>query len=1525
MQRSRAYASDLAGLSCAAGSGYPEALHGALMAELAPPHLLIPLSPVSPTELRALIRAAGVEDLPSALSPWGAEIRGLNQGWNEVLWAYRYNAGCQNLLEVVDRMAEGSPAIRVNKKDQTNLCFAIQECYGLEEARRAFARRQAGQLRYHMSDGELQRWLISAGMVRLLELRALDIGGSSLRAHHAMLSLPQLLRGDYRGATKQIDTFTREVIQLLMELAAHKLRHGGPVPPADGGEAKAALFDAMDELRRSLLQAGVVGAPSLFEFTEVQIEEDQQALLLPYCSLNLNGLTRPLGNLRIQATAGDPGRLRLSVTCDIAPTTLMRDIAIASALTALLRTTLRDLRPEFNNVLERTFHPNPWRAVLHELGTLQTVAPKAHDAPQLGWRIRLAVHGVEAVEPVRVTPLKKGGVRLAGIDEQEARTLVTTDPAERARLSSWSLRSRSVRVVWAPFIVSLTNAPRVFVVPPGETAATWYGPLPVVRRRLKLELQAEGAEARLALTDTALDWAALRRISPQATDDTVRIVLRPDKSALECVEVPTTLASALRALSRVEGRFPREALPELIARVPALARELDVAVHDDVVSQELPPDPRLHITLERQGLGLRVEARAITIPGGPAWPPGDGPETLYTTAESGQEGSSLIMSRRELAAEREAWERLAARIAPGAENDGGSLTVGTLAEALSAITTLREAPNTAVTWVGKPVSLHRASAKDLKLRLRSAHDWFGVGGRLQTDGGAIELKDALEALRAGSAFIPMKDGEWMELESDLRSALQAMGRALPTDRSGEVKAGPLHAPLIAELEQLGVQIDGVAAWRELVGRLQSAAELPIEVPAALTVPLRPYQEEGFRWMCRLSHWGAGAVLADDMGLGKTIQAIAWALHHAQEGPTLVISPTSVCGNWMNELERFAPTLERRLFHGDARDGALTGLRPGVVVVTSFTLATRDVETLRAVGWACLIVDEAHAIKNAATQRAKAVISLRAARRVALTGTPIENHTGELWAVLTAVAPGLLGSQESFRDRFMAAIERDKDSDARQSLARLIRPFVLRRLKRDVATELPPRTEIMVPVTLSAPERTLYNGLREAAVRETEALDAESPQSRMNVLAALTRLRRAVCHPRLIDPGLALESSKLNALYDLLEPLVESGHRALVFSQFVGLLDHVREGLDARRMRYCYLDGSTPAARRVTEIAAFQAGDAPIFLLSLKAGGTGLNLTAADTVVHLDPWWNPAVEDQATDRAHRIGQTQPVTVYRLVTRGTVEEKILGLHGEKRELATSLLEGTSSAGKLDTAELVELMRDAATGAWDEDPLDAAEAAMQAAMQVEATLAATSEPAVAPTPASAPARKASAKAKGGAQATAELPPASAGAARSADEPASKVAAASAAPPVDAAPPQAAKPQAATPQTASPAAAPPAARPTAPPKPPAEAAKSNQATQKPAAAAPSFDTVLARYSAQLTARVKAGRIGDSTAKLYLRQAERVAAIVRAQAAEPPPQAWPGLVVDDSPQLSGLSSGSVEIVRVVARALAAVAQEPTP
>jgi SNF2 family DNA or RNA helicase len=457
----------------------------------------------------------------------------------------------------------------------------------------------------------------------------------------------------------------------------------------------------------------------------------------------------------------------------------------------------------------------------------------------------------------------------------------------------------------------------------------------------------------------------------------------------------------------------------------------------------------------------------------------------------------------------------------------------------------------------------------------------------------------------------------------------------------------------------------------------------------LKAKLRPYQLEGYQWLSRLAAWGAGAVLADDMGLGKTVQALALLLERAAQGPALVVAPTSVAFNWKEEAARFAPSLKLHVY-AELEDRAKE-LGPRDVLVVSYGLLVRDAKQLAARHFCTVIFDEAQNLKNAHTQRFLAAKALRADVRIALSGTPIENHLGELWSLFALVFPPLLGNWESFRARFALPIEKQVDPTAGPALARVIEPFLLRRTKAEVETELPSRTEVRVPVVLSAPEWQLYEDTRLAALSDlkTPKRDLKEQERRVQVLALLTRLRLVACHPRLHVENSALVSSKLTRLLELIDELRAEGQRALVFSQFTSHLALVREALDLRGIAHVDLDGSTARTTRTERIREFQEGTAPIFLLSLKAGGVGLNLTAATNVIHLDPWWNPAVEDQASDRAHRLGQKRPVTIYRLIAMGTVEEQMLSLHERKRALIAGVLSGKSDAGKLDTNQLIALL--------------------------------------------------------------------------------------------------------------------------------------------------------------------------------------------------------------------------------------------
>jgi superfamily II DNA or RNA helicase len=741
--------------------------------------------------------------------------------------------------------------------------------------------------------------------------------------------------------------------------------------------------------------------------------------------------------------------------------------------------------------------------------------------------------------------------------------------------------------------------------------------------------------------------------------------------------------------------FPPESHPELLRRLASLEAVVPVRLPPSLEGQEVPADRRPIVRLQPGGGGaLRAEIRVRPIAGGSVFAPGEGPGRLVA---SGPEGRRFAV--RELALEIAGAHDALAGLPLGETALGPPWGCDVAAgdgalDLLAALQPRAEAGALSIEWyeAAQPTRVTRqATSADLRVRVQDRRDWFGLSGSLEVDGERVELALLLDAVRRGGRYVPVGPGRFMALSDELRRRLARAADVAYAGRSG-LEVGLAAAPAIEDLADGAREAELCRSWKLLQAKLGAARTLEPALPARLAKVLRPYQVDGFRWLSRLAAWGVGACLADDMGLGKTLQALAVLEDRAKRGPALVLAPTSVCFNWVREAKRFAPGLRPILYREVDREAALAALGPGDVLIASYALLVRDAEAFQSVQLATLVLDEAQAVKNGATRRARAVRDLKAEWRFALTGTPVENHLGELWSLFRILSPGLLGSWEQFRERFANPIERAKDPLRREGLAQVVRPFVLRRTKAQVAPELPSRTEIALPIRLSPAERRLYDDARLAAAARLGRLaqGGAEEQNRFQVLAEITRLRQLACHPRLVNPESAVPSSKLERFLEVVETLREEGHRALVFSQFVKHLDLVREALDARGVSYLYLDGGTPAAERDRRVEAFQRGEGELFLISLKAGGTGLNLTAADYVIHLDPWWNPAVEDQATDRAHRIGQDKPVTVYRLVSSGTIEETILSLHDQKRDLVAGILEGADAAARLSTRELLQLVR-------------------------------------------------------------------------------------------------------------------------------------------------------------------------------------------------------------------------------------------
>jgi len=554
-------------------------------------------------------------------------------------------------------------------------------------------------------------------------------------------------------------------------------------------------------------------------------------------------------------------------------------------------------------------------------------------------------------------------------------------------------------------------------------------------------------------------------------------------------------------------------------------------------------------------------------------------------------------------------------------------------------------------------------------------------------GSLVGLRRVVDAWQRGDDLVALPDGGFAPLPAEWLATHGAEAMLL-VEADGDGAALPRHlAPVAVEL----LQAQGSAVPLDLAGLaavLRGAAGVPeLPPPADLQATLRPYQAVGQAWLRTMEQQGLPCVLADDMGLGKTLQTLAMVLADRDRGPTLVVAPRSVLRNWQDEAARFAPSLRVAQLHGPNRAPVLSQLAAGELdlVVTTYGVVRQDAAAIARIPLRCVVLDEAQAIKNPDSQTARAARTLKAAHRLALTGTPIENHLSELWSLFTFLSPGFFGSRKRFDETFgkpaMAG-----DRYAIDALRTRVRPFVMRRLKDDVARDLPPRTDIVLRAPMSKAQRAAYDKALRGGVAALGSTD-KRPR-RMRVLEILTRLRQASCHSGLLPGGDAAASSgKLDLLLEHLVPIVEEGHAALVFSQWTSLLDLVEPRLESEGIRYLRLDGSTRNRAALVEQFQDESGP-PVFLISLKAGGTGLNLTRADHVVHLDPWWNPAAERQATDRAHRIGQERPVFAYKLVSEGTVEEKILALQQRKMALADAVLEGQGVTALTDY-ELDELL--------------------------------------------------------------------------------------------------------------------------------------------------------------------------------------------------------------------------------------------
>jgi superfamily II DNA or RNA helicase len=930
--------------------------------------------------------------------------------------------------------------------------------------------------------------------------------------------------------------------------------------------------------------------------------------------------------------------------------------------------------------------PKPeWRKTLDALAQ---VSDAIHDVEERCYRVAWFVDMADgslsrpALEEYRATlNVWSQGRRLTLAELYERREEL---PAEDARVLECSRETVSGRREFtAEAHEMLVGHPRVF------NGARGRIPVQVVRGTSRIETDEEPGFIRIS-------------VEPQGAQLGINVVAQGD-DRLIVYRVSAAMCRVLEVLPH-GVRVPIEQQPELLGILGRLSQSIDVRSDQLGAEQVIAAD-------SRPCLRLRPVAGAWSVhlgvrpfgEGGRFFLPGTGRRTLATFVDG-----QRLRCERDFDLERTRAENVIAvcpTLAQRASAEEGSAEsrewVLDEQSVLSVLAELRDGNAECELEWPESAALRlrgRASSRQLHGRLRSDKGWYlASGGVRLEDLTELALSELVRAEPIGGGrFVRLPSGDYVEVEAKLRRVMAAL-RAVGTKKSdGGFK---VHRGAVAALRELTTgespfDLDGDAS--EWLARVERVAQTTFPVPDTLRAELRSYQVEGYRWLRSLAELGLGGCLADDMGLGKTVQVLALLLstHHA--GPALVVAPTSVCANWVREMQRFAPSLTpveyvgkdrasllSRLGHSDARE----------VLVCSYALLQQDAAELCSVDWATAVLDEAQFIKNAESLRARAAYQLRATQRVALTGTPVENHYGDLWSIFRFLNPGLLGTYAEFKRQFVLPIERDGNASPAATLRELTQPYILRRVKREVLPELPALTEVQHDVALSNDEAVRYALLRKN-IHDKLFTTHGKRHNKLEVLAELTRLRRFCCHPKLIFPDAPSESGKLKALLDLVEELRANDHRALVFSQYVDFLGLVRERLDECSISYEYLDGSTPEAQRQARVDAFQNGSATLFLISLKAGGFGLNLTAADYVIHLDPWWNPAVQAQATDRAHRIGQDRPVTVYRLVTRDTIEEDIVKLHSKKQDLAQLLLGNSVDAPPLTTDALLLLLQDATT---------------------------------------------------------------------------------------------------------------------------------------------------------------------------------------------------------------------------------------
>ncbi len=588
--------------------------------------------------------------------------------------------------------------------------------------------------------------------------------------------------------------------------------------------------------------------------------------------------------------------------------------------------------------------------------------------------------------------------------------------------------------------------------------------------------------------------------------------------------------------------------------------------------------------------------------------------------------------------------------------------------------------------------LGKINEDNFRLFLHRYKDYYRLSGVIELDtGNSYDIEIILSRLSNSiGRFLLVNENDYVSISPTLKNTLIKI-KSLSIVNSSEIFFSPIMIYILKDLFSKFKFLNFDKNWESINQDYYVSQKFIPKLHSNFKAQLRSYQLEGFIWMMKLFKFGAGVCLADDMGLGKTIQALSVVRYFAEEGPTLIITPTSVISNWASEINKNCTGVRIKFIEGSNREKSILLLKERDILICSYGLLQQNEVSslLSKKKWKTIVLDEAQKIKNIQTKRSLAIMNLKADIRLATTGTPIENHLSELWNLFNFLNPTLLGTKEKYKKEYILPIKKENNINILQNLKSIVSPFILRRLKKDVLPELPSKTEIILEVDLSDSEKKFYESLRNDALSTLSDPLIPLHKKQIQILAELMKLRRACCNTKLIDKNSTISSSKFNLFTKIVRDLLENKHRALIFSQFVDHLAIAKEYMLAKKIPFQYLDGSSSNKERAKSVELFQSGVGEVFLISLRAGGTGLNLTSADYVIHLDPWWNPAIEDQASDRVYRYGQTKPVTIYKFITKDTIEERIYSLHAQKRELANFLLNDGREASSLSIEELFQLI--------------------------------------------------------------------------------------------------------------------------------------------------------------------------------------------------------------------------------------------